>query len=299
MPRVVRYTRYGSPDVLEMVEAPRPDPGAGELRIRVAAAGLNPVDYKIFGGRGTAGETPRGVGHDFAGVVDAVGDGVTAFAVGDPVYGGSRDHALADFLLIAQDGLLHRVPDGLDLETAACLAISARTAAAAVRAMGVGPDDTVLVSAAAGGVGVLAAQLAARTGARVIGTASEVNHDFLRSLGVTPVSHGHGLVDRLREAAPSGISCVLDNHGEETIDAALDLGVPLERINTIAARGYRGATGEGGADARPDDLPEIAAAVAAGTIVLPIDAVFPLERVRDAYRMLQAGHVRGKIVVVM
>ena len=301
MGRSVRYERFGGPEVLEVVDVEPRRPGAGEVRVRVLTAGINPADYKVFGGSRVdryGVVFSRGVGHDFAGVVDEVGEGVTGLALGDRVFGGLRHEALADFVTIAEDDLLLPVPDGLDTDVAGALAIAGRTAWACVEALGIGAEDTVLVSAAAGGVGVIACQLALRRGAIVIGTASEANHEFLRELGVIPVAYGDGLADRVRRAAPDGVAAVIDAHGAETIDAALELGVPLERINTIAARGHRDAQGAGGADATRADLATVAALAAAGELIVPIDSVYPIERAAEAYERLMAGHVRGKIVIV-
>jgi len=303
MARFARYSRYGGPEVIELVEEEPRLPGPGELRVRVAAAGINPVDYKIFGSpEGAAryeGTLPSGVGHDYAGVVDALGEGVEGFAIGEAVLGGLRHFGMADYVLQPADGVVIRKPDALSFEQAGALAVVGRTAWAIVRAVGIGPGDTVFVSAAAGGVGVLAVQLARRAGARVVGTAGPGNHDFLRGLGVTPVAYGDGLVERLRNAAPQGYTAALDTHGPESIDAALGLGVPIERLNTIAARGHRGAQGAGSWDASNADFAEVARLVAEGELLLPIDSVYPFERVREAYAHLIAGHVRGKVVVTM
>jgi len=315
MARFARFDRFGSPaEVLRIVEEEPPHPGPGEVRVRVRACGLNPVDYKIIrsaeaaanygisevgrGGRGT------GVGFDFAGDIDEVGEGVARFRVGEPVLGGRRHHAIGDFVIVreggadaSRDGILLAKPDTLDYDTAGGLAVAGRTAIAAVDRVGAGPGDTVLVSAAAGGVGVIAAQLAVLRGATVIGTASERNHDFLRGLGITPVTYGEGLVERLRDAAPQGYTAALDNHGPESVDAALAVGVPLERINTIAARGHRGARGVGNPQATMEQFAEITRLVAEGSITVPIEAVYPLERLGEAYARLESGHVRGKVVV--
>lgn len=169
------------------------------------AAGLNPIDWKIFSGRAASAygvEPPAGNGNDFAGEVDALGEGVTQLSVGDLVFGGARGDAQADYLTV-DAGQVAVVPDGLTLDQAGSLDIAARTAVASVAAVGVTAGDVVLVSAAAGGVGVIASQLAVRAGATVIGTASDDNHEFLRSLGVIPVSYGDGLADRIRDAAPA------------------------------------------------------------------------------------------------
>ncbi|RNE64110.1 NADP-dependent oxidoreductase [Cryobacterium tepidiphilum] len=304
MARYVRFDRFGGPEVLHILEDEPPQAGPGQVRVRVHAAGLNPVDWKIMKGGPAAaqyhGVPPCGNGNDFAGVVDQVGDGVTTLQVEDAVLGGKRMFAQADYVVVDADRVI-RKPEALDFDRAGALDIVGRTAWATVSSLKLTARDTVLVSAAAGGVGVLAAQLARRTGATVIGTASPDNADFLRSLGVIPVAYGEGLVDRVREAAPK-LTAALDNHGPATIDVALKLGVPGNRINTIAARGHRtdaGIAGVGGAEATLDDLARVADLLADGEIVLPIDTVYPLERVREAYEHLMRGHLRGKIVLAL
>ncbi|MEO8908103.1 MAG: NADP-dependent oxidoreductase, partial [Microbacteriaceae bacterium] len=297
MSRFVQYQQFGGPDVLETVEVEPPHPGVGRVRVRVLAAGLNPVDFKIFHGGAAAdaygASLPSGVGNDFSGVIDELGGGVTEWSLGDEVFGGSRHFAEADYVVVDGDTLC-RKPAGLPFEVAGALAIAGRTAWASVHAIPLTDSDTVLVSAAAGGVGVLAAQLARAAGATVIGTASSGNHDYLRSLGVIPVEYGDDLAERIRAVAPQGITAVLDNHGPATIDTAIELGVPLERINTIAAHGYAGVSAVGGAAATPEDLTHVAQLIADGELELPIDTIYPIERAREAYERLEAGHVRGK-----
>jgi enoyl reductase len=304
MPRAVIFASHGPTDVLEVVRRDASHPGPGEVRVRVRAAGLNPVDWKIIQSPQAAqfykmAALPSGNGNDFAGVIDEVGPDADGWSPGDEVYGGHRFYAQADFVVVPI-GKIRRKPATLDWEQAGALDIAGRTAMAEVRVIDPGEGDTVLVSAAAGGVGVLAAQLALRAGANVVGTASAGNHDYLRSLGVVPVAYGEGMLERLRDAAPLGYTAVLDHHGRDSIDAGLALGVDPRRINTIADKPYAalvGANGIGGAEARPGDLAEIAEAIAAGEIVLPIDSMFPVERVREAYHRLRAGHLRGKIVL--
>ena len=304
MARYVRFDRFGSLDVLRLETAEAPQAGPGQVRVRVHTAGLNPVDLKILAGGPAAARynvtPPSGNGNDFAGVIDHVGRGVTGFSAGDAVFGGLRMFAQADYLVIDADQVLAKPPK-LGFVEAGALDIAGRAAWAAVHSLHLTPADTVLVSAAAGGVGVLAAQLALRAGATVVGTASAANHDFLIGLGVVPVAYGDGLVDRLREVAPR-YTAALDNHGPATIDAALALGVPGRRINTIAARGYRaeeGIAGIGGQSAEPGALAELANLIAGGEVQLPIDSVYPVERVQDAYRHLAAGHLRGKVTVAL
>ena len=176
--RVVQLDAFGGPEVLDVREVPAPQAGPGQVRVRVTAAGLNPMDWIITADADTAARfglaLPAGFGTDYAGVVDQVGDGATGFAPGDRVFGGALSRAVADFVLIDPAGETaaneaHHTPDGVDDRTAATLTIAGRTASAALAAVGPGPEDTVLIGGAAGGVGVFAVQLARLAGARVIG----------------------------------------------------------------------------------------------------------------------------------
>jgi NADPH:quinone reductase-like Zn-dependent oxidoreductase len=244
---------------------------------------------------------PAGFGTDYAGVVDQVGDTVTGFAVGDRVFGGALSRAVADFVVVPAAGEVaaneaHRTPDGVDDRTAATLAIAGRTAAAALAVVDPGPDDTVLIGGAAGGVGVFAVQLARLAGARVIGTGSASSSEFLRSLGAEPVAYGDGLVDRVRALAPGGVTAAIDLHGTDTVRAARELGVPDGRICTIAAR-IDGVTPANGANAAPGALDEIARLVAAGGLRVPIAASFPVEQIRTAAELQAGRHVKGKVVI--
>jgi NADPH:quinone reductase-like Zn-dependent oxidoreductase len=306
VPRFVQLEEFGSRDFLLLVDRERPWPGPGQILVRVMAAGLNPMDVKAYRSEQAAGHMgvtlPSGMGQDFAGFVEEVGAGVTAFAAGDAVLGTAPFAAIADFVVVPADGQVIAKPDALTFETAGSLGVVGRTAMASTASLGLGEHDTVLVSAAAGGVGVLAAQLAVRSGATVIGTAGEENHGFLETLGVIPVLYGDGLADRVREVLDDGdrLTAVLDNHGPDTIEAALALGVPPERINTIASFGpaAQGANTVGGSAAGNDELAEAALLLAENELVLPIDSIYPIERTAEAYGRLEAGHVRGKIVIV-
>lgn len=305
MSRFVQQQVLEDPFELEVVDRDEPHAGAGEVRVRVAAAGLNPVDWKIASNPLAAEHfgisLPAGFGNDYAGTVDEVGEGVTGFAVGDRVFGGARARAVADHVVarVGRDTLEH-TPDGVSDEVASTLVIAGRTADAALAATGVGAGDTVLIGGAAGGVGVFAVQLAVAEGARVIATASERNHDFLRGLGAEPVTYGEGLVERVRAIAPEGVDAAIDLFGTTTLDVALELGVAPERIATIAASEVPdGVRRTGGNEARPDALARIAAAIAAGDLVVPIEATFPVERIAEAVSRQREGHVRGKIVVTL
>lgn len=302
MPRRVEYTQLGGPEVLTVVDVPEPHPGPGEVRVQVRAAGLNPLDAKLFRGLPTASgkpaQLPSGNGHDFAGVIDELGDDVDEWSLGDEVFAQIGNRAQADFV-IAKAASLTRKPEAMTFDVAGALTVSLRTATASVDSLDLGPDDTVFVSAAAGGVGVLAAQLARRTGATVVGSASTGNHEYLRSLGVIPVEYGPGLEAALAE---HHITAALDNHGRESVDAALAAGAPPSRVNSIADYGAAakyGTTAVGGSGFRQERVVEVADLIAAGELQFPIDSVFPLERVTQAYERLIAGHLRGKIVLAL
>ena len=309
MSRAVIYETFGGPEVLELREVPEPHGGPGEIRVRVTAAGLNPMDWGIAS-RPEAAEqfgitVPSGFGYDFAGVVDEVADGATGFAVGDRVYGGALGRATADFVVMstpteAPDALWH-TPDDISDEAATTLPVAGMTAAAAVVAIDPRPGDTVLVGGAAGGVGVFAVQLARLAGARVIGTASQGTFEFLRQFDTEPVTYGPGLADRVRTLAPGGVTAATDLFGTEAAETALALGVPPERISTIAARANPpgGVRATGGIDASPDAMNRITDAIVAGRITVPIAASFPIERIRDAVALQAGRHVHGKIVITL
>ncbi|WP_374007199.1 NADP-dependent oxidoreductase [Leifsonia sp. LS-T14] len=305
MPRFVQFEEFGSRDYLQVVQRERPWPGPGQILVRVMAAGLNPMDYKAYRSEQAAARMgvtlPSGIGQDFAGFVEELGERATRFEMGQAVLGTAPFASIADFVVVPEDGQVIPKPDPLTFEVAGSLGVVGRTAMATVRSLDLHERDTVLVSAAAGGVGVLAAQLAVRSGATVIGTAGEENHEYLESLGIIPVTYGDGLADRVRDLIDDDrVTAVLDNYGGGTIEAALELGVPIERVNTIAAYGpaAHGAKNVGGRAAGNAELAELAALLAENELVLPIDSIYPIERTAEAYGRLEAGHVRGKVVVV-
>ena len=306
MSRAVIHETFGGPEVLELREVSEPHAGPGELRVRVTAAGLNPMDWLLSSmpevAKGFGYRVPSGFGYDFAGVVDEVGGGVEGFAVGDRVYGGALGRAVADFVVVdtPAEALLH-TPEGISDEVASTLPVAGRTAAAALAAIDLRSGDTVLVGGAGGGVGVFVVQLAKLAGATVIGTASERTFEFLRQLGAEPVAYGAGLADRVRTLAPEGVTAATDLFGTETVEAALALGVPPERISTVAAgpNPPGGVRATGGIDAQPDALERITDAILAGEITVPIAATFPIEQIRDAVTLQAGRHVHGKIVVTL
>ncbi|MET7281126.1 NADP-dependent oxidoreductase [Kribbella sp. NPDC005582] len=304
--RAVQFESFGGPECLSVNDVPEPHAGPGQLRVRVTAAGLNPMDWYMTSDAETAARfglsLPCGFGTDYAGVVDEVGDGVTEFAVGGRVFGGAMSRAVADYVIVEEAGAIaaggqaHHTPDGVDDRTAATLTIAGCTAAAALAVVNPGPGDTVLIGGAGGGVGVFAVQLARLAGARVIGTGAASSADALRALGAEPVTYGDGLVDRVRALAPAGVTAVMDLHATDTALAGRELGVPDERITTIAGV-IDGITPANGANAAPGAIEEIAGLVAAGSLRVPIAASFPVEEIRAAVELQAGRHVQGKVVI--
>ncbi|WP_394938241.1 NADP-dependent oxidoreductase [Psychromicrobium sp. YIM B11713] len=304
--RAVQLEAFGDHEALHLREVPTPQAGPQQIRVRVTAAGLNPMDWFMTSDADTAARfglsLPSGFGTDYAGVVDQIGDGVSEFAVGDRVFGGAMSRAIADHLVIDIAGTIpaggeaHHTPDGLEDRTAAILTIAGRTAAAAIAVVNPKPNDTLLIGGAGGGVGVFAVQLARLAGARVIGTGSATSADALRALGAEPVTYGEGLADRLRTLAPHGITAAIDLYGTDTAQIARDLGVPDERITTIAAR-VEGITPANGANTSRETIQEIARLVASNQLRIPIAASFPVEQIRTAVEQQSNRHVHGKIVI--
>lgn len=303
--RAVRFDHFGGIDVLDVVDVPAPTAGPGRVVVEVRAAGTNPGEAAIRSGDLEPvypTTLPCGQGSDFAGVVSAVGEGVDAVAVGDEVLGWSDERSShAEQVAVPADHVVPK-PAELSWEVAGSLFVAGATAYACVRAVGAGPGDTVGVSAAAGGVGSLVVQVLRRAGADVVGVAGEDNHEWLRSVGATPVAHGDGLADRLREAAPGGLDAFVDCFGGGYCRMAVDLGVAPHRVDTIADFGAAeelGVKAEGGMQAAsPSVLAEVAGMVARGEIEVAIAGTYPLDRVREAYTVLEKRHTHGKIVLV-
>jgi NADPH:quinone reductase-like Zn-dependent oxidoreductase len=306
MPKAVRLEEYGGVDVLQIVEVPRPEPGPDQVLVQVKAAGINPGEAKIRDGALAAlwpATFPFGEGSDLAGVVVATGPGVTAFKAGDEVIGWTDNRASHAEYVVTEAEKLTPKPSAVPWEVAGALYVAGATAWAAVRAVGLSEGDTVVVAGAAGGVGSIAVQLAKQAGATVIGLASEPNHGWLRDHGVLQVTYGDGVEDRIRAAAPDGkVDAFVDTVGGDYVQLALDLGVAPSRVDTVAnfeAVEKFGVKGDGsmvGSSAAV--LAELAGAIAAGELEIPIAATYPLDQVKDAYRELAHGHTRGKIVLI-
>jgi NADPH:quinone reductase-like Zn-dependent oxidoreductase len=306
MSRAVQFDAYGGIDVLEVRDVARPVPADDEAVVAVRTAGINPGEAMIR--RGALHDRwpasfPSGQGSDLAGVIAELGAGVDGFAVGDEVIGFSERRSSQAELVAVPATQLTPKPRAVPWDVAGGLFVAGTTAYAAVRSVDLKPGDTVAVSAAAGGVGTVAVQLAKRSGATVLGIAGPSNDDWLSANGVIPVNYGDDLADRLRAASPSGrIDAFLDFFGGGYVELAVDeLGIPADRVDTIidfAAVQEFGVKAEGNADASDAAvLAELASMVAAGELEVPIAGVFALDRVRDAYRVLEERHTRGKLIL--
>ncbi|MEU6927625.1 NADP-dependent oxidoreductase [Streptomyces sp. NPDC046374] len=300
------YGEFGGHEVLRHESAVAvPEPGAGEVRVKVAAVGVNPVDWKCrYGWVEEFYPTtfPAVPGLEFAGTVDALGEGVTGVRVGDEVFGWTTTGAYAEYALAA---VFAPKPAALSWEQAASIPVAGETARRVLDLLDVGAGETLLLHGAAGAVGAVAAQLAVAAGVTVIGTASERNHAFLRELGVTPVTYGEGLADRVREAAPQGVDAVFDAAGHDTLPVSVELlGGEKSRIVTIAAPDahehgivFSGVTVEAPVARRL--LTELAALVADGRLRLDLAETFPLKEAARAQELSESGHVRGKLVILL
>jgi NADPH:quinone reductase len=305
VPRAVRFDHYGGRDVLYIANVDVPTASRAQVVVAVRAAGLNPGEAAIREGALAAqfpATFPSGEGSDLAGIVYAVGEGVTDFARGDEVMGWSeRRSSHADYVAVPVTQLIAKPPE-LSWEVAGSLYVVGCTAFVAVRAVEVSPGDTVAVSASAGGVGTVVVQLLREKGAIVIGIASPSHHEWLARRGVIPVAYGEGLAERLQVAAPDGIDAFIDLFGPAYVELAVDLGIARDRIETIISfdkANELGTKAQGSADGSTTEiLSAVASMVASGQVEIPIAARYPLERVREAYAELEQRHTLGKIVLV-
>jgi NADPH:quinone reductase-like Zn-dependent oxidoreductase len=300
------FDRFGGPEILRVADVPMPKVGPGEILIRVRSAAVNPVDWKIMAGKlDGIMQTffPVIPGWDVAGIVEAVGFDTPEFRPGDEVIAYARksvihDGTFAEFIAVSAQAAA-RKPARLDWDQAAGLPLAGLTAYQLLTRLGMRSGDVILIHGAAGGVGILGAQVAVAAGARVIGTASPANHDFLRSFGIEPVAYGEGLEPRIRALAPAGVHIVADFVGG-VVDVSRGVLRAGGRMGSIVDAGM---VPEGGLYAwvRPSgtDLQRLGDLADAGRLSVPLARVFPLEQVADALALSMTGHVRGKIAVAV
>lgn len=298
--RALQFTAYGGPEVLEWADAPAPHAGPGQVRVVVRAASVNPIDWKTFTGALSGGQPMVGtgyLGYDAAGVVDEVGDGVTDVSVGDEVLGRGR-HTQAEYAVL--DSWAAK-PASIDWAVAAAAGVAGETSERGLRLLQVKAGDTIFVDGGAGGVGAVAVQMALARGARVIASASQPNHDYLREIGAIPVLYGEGVVARVQAAAGGPVDAVFDAVGRTPAEDLISLVSEPSKVVTIAnfAAGQAGVRVTGGsADSRPmEALALVAALLAQNQLVIKVQT-FPFDRAAEAYRISQGGHIRGKLVLV-
>jgi NADPH:quinone reductase-like Zn-dependent oxidoreductase len=300
MMKAACFSRFGGPEVLEIVDLPDPHAAPGQVRIAVRAAGVNASDWKKRQGLMDK-ELPQTLGYEAAGVVDELGVEVSGVSIGDRVFGFCADGAAQ-----AERAVLSYwapVPPSLDFATAAALPAAVETATRALDQLGVASGSTVLISGASGSVGSAAVQLAVVRGARVIGTASPANHDYLRRLGAEPVAYGEGLVGRVRALAPDGVDLALDVAGSGVLPELIELTGSPQHVVTIAdfagarEHGVRFSSGDAGRAFHA--LADIGELIESGRFSLPVAQTFPLAEIAQAHRVGEEGHVHGKLVLLI
>lgn len=313
MARAIVYTEIGPPSVLHLMEVPDPVAARGEVVVRIEAAGANPIDAKLRGGRRPSPPItePRPVGFDGAGVVELLGEGVDDFAVGDRVAIRDGHGTYASALAIPAENLA-KLPDAVTMAEGAAISIPAGTAYQALRSLDVSAGDVLLVHGGSGAVGQAAVQFAVAWGATVVATASPARHDQVRELGAIPVAYGDGLLDRIRAAAPSPVTVVLDCAGtDEAIDASLALVSDRDRIATIvrgpdaASFGIRAFSGGSPVPLtaqelawRAEALPVTIDLLAAGDFTIELGPELPLAEAARAHELMESGAASGKIILV-
>lgn len=313
MARAIVYTEIGSPDVLHLTEIPDPVADPGEVVVRIEAAGVNPIDAKIRGGKRPSPpiDEPRRVGFDGAGVIEALGEGVQSHDVGDRVAIRDTVGTYASHLAVPVANLA-ALPDSVTAAEGAAIGIPAGTAYQSLKSLGVTAGDVLLVHGGSGSVGQFAVQFAVAWGATVIATASPARHEQLRELGAIPLAYGEGLLDRVREAAPGGVTVVLDCAGtDEAIDTSLALVEDRERIATIvrgpdaASFGIRAFSGgspvpldEQELAWRAEALPATIALIASGDFTVELGPELPLTEAAQAHELVESHAADGKIILV-
>ncbi|GAA2609907.1 NADP-dependent oxidoreductase [Streptomyces axinellae] len=300
--RAARYHEYGGVETLVVEQVPDPHPGPGEIRIRVAAAGVNPIDWKVRSGAAREMlpvELPAIPGRDAVGVIDELGDGVRGANLGDRVFGlGGVTGATAESAVLSAWA---PAPDTWSDAEAAGAGLASVTAMGGLNALGPLQGRTLLVEGAAGGVGSAAVEIALAHGATVIGTASERNHAFLTSLGAVPTTYGTGLAERLRAIAPEGIDVVLDTAASGSLADLVAIVGDAARVATVAdhANAPRLGVRVVNAENNPAFLTEAAELGRQGRYTPRVEHTYPLDQIADAHAYAERGRTRGKLVITL
>ncbi|HEX3159765.1 MAG TPA: NADP-dependent oxidoreductase [Gemmatimonadaceae bacterium] len=303
--RAMAIRAYGPPEVLQLETLPDPMPGPGQVRVRVRAAGVQPVDCAVRAGAFRNGgpfqvRFPQILGNEFAGVVDRVGQGVHDWASGDEVIGFETLASYAELVVVSSGQIVAR-PPRMSWEEAGALSGSGQTAHTVLEDLDVGAGETILIHAAAGGVGTVAVQLARARGATVVGTASEANHDYLRRLGAIPTTYGAGLAGRVRALAPQGVNAAFDAAGRGALHASVELVADRDRIATVVDFALADELGVRAVRSRrsAERLGELAEMYARGALRIHVRRSFPLHEAAAAHREMERGHGRGKVVLTV
>jgi enoyl reductase len=299
----VVFSQYGGPDVLHLIDLPPAQPGPGQVRVSVKAAGVQPFDSLFRTGAARQwmpAVFPQRLGNEFAGIVDAVGAGVEEVSVGDEVFGWAMLASYAQHVVVPASDIVSK-PASLPWPDAGVLPASGQTAMTALDLLGVGEGDTVLIHAAAGGVGSFAVQIAIAAGATVIGTASQRNHGYLHTLGAIPVAYGDGLADRVR-ALTSRVTAALDASGTlEALRASVQLVDDRQRTGTVAFQPAADALGVRRLSTRrsAERLRRLAELHNRARLTVEIQQAYPLDEAAQAHHAIDTGHVRGKLVLTV
>ena len=299
--RALTYTQNGGPEVLHVGAVPEPHAGAGEIRIKVSAAAINPIDWKLIGGLMPGSEAPAGPvvpGFDAAGVVDEVGEGVSGVSVGDDVFGLGRATQAEHAVLSAWAPK----PSALDWSVAAAAPSALETTERVLRLVGVEPGQTLFVAGGAGGVGSVLVQVAVAAGITVVASAGADNQGYLTEIKAIPVLYGEGLVDRVRTAAPAGVDAVVDVAGKTPAADLFAIAPRHDKVISIANfdLAAEGGLVTGGNPAEQHPVEALAQGVdllRENKVVIKVQT-FPLDRAAEAYATSLSGHVRGKLVLL-
>lgn len=301
--KAAQFSRFGGPEVLEIVDLPDPHPGRDQVRIRVRAAGISATDPKIRSGALNFGRPlPQTTAADVAGIVDEIGDGVTDVQIGDRVFGVSDTNAgAAEYALLTYRAI---IPPSLGFVDAAALPVALETATRGLDQLDVTSGTTLFVNGASGGIGSTAVQLAVARGARVIGAASTANQNYISLLGAEPVVYGDGMTDRVRALAPDGIDKALDVPGNRILGDLVALTGSPENVVTLADFGGAQEHGVHFSNGYEDGnafhaLATIGELIETGRFWLPVDKTFPLADIADAHRASETGRIRGRLVLVL